>query len=192
MTTATLKSNTVSNTLADIAAAVEKIKNDGLQNFPEAASIGDAVRQGDVYIQLMDEADIEALKLFYKQVPAEELENHLQLAPGNTKGSRHILQSAAGLEMWLPVDSDEAILTAIYKSKGEKMPANSNRWSHPYRKESDALESALALAGPLFKCSTPNIVAHPEHGDWALPKGTYRVIFQRTVDESQRIRRVLD
>lgn len=193
MTTATRNKNTVTNTLADIAAAVEKIKNDGLQNFPEAASVGDAVRQGDVYIQLMADADIEALKLFYKPVPANELENHLQLAPGNTKGSRHILQSASGLEMWLPLDSDEEILAAIYKSKGQKMPKDgTNRWNHPFRAESDAIEKAMALAGPLFRCTTPNVVAHPEHGDWALPGGTYRVIFQRTVDESQRIRRVLD
>ena len=197
MTTATLtrpSKSTVTKTLADIHEAVEKIKNDQMQHFPAAASLGDAVRQGDVYIQAIDETALEALQGFYYQVPAEALENHLQLAPGNTKGSRHILQSAEGLEMWLPVDNDEAILKAVYAKHAEPWPKDNsvNRWATPYRAEFESIENALALAGPIFRCSKSAVVAHPEHGDWALPPGTYRVIFQRTVDESQRIRRVLD
>lgn len=197
MTTATLSRSstpTVTRTLADIHEAVEKIKNDQMQHFPEAASLGDAVRQGDVYIQLIDESTLEALQGFYEPVAAEDLENHLQLAPGNTKGSRHILQSADGLEMWLPVDNDEAILKAVYARRGEKWPKDNivNRYATPHREEFESIEAALALAGPVFRCSKPAVVAHPEHGDWALPPGTYRVIFQRTVDESQRIHRVLD
>jgi hypothetical protein len=196
MTTATKTraTATVSKTLADIHEAVEKIKNDQMQHFPEAASLGDAVRQGDVYIQVIDESTLTGLAGFYSPVPAADLENHLQLAPGNTKGSRHILQSAEGLEMWLPVDNDEAILKAIYARHNEKWPKDNrvNRWTTPYREECESLETALALAGPVFRCSKTAVVAHPEHGDWALPPGTYRVIFQRTVDEQQRIRRVLD
>lgn len=195
MTTATLsRTLTVSATLNDIHEAVEKIKNDQMQHFPEAASIGDAVRQGDVYIQLIDDASLGALHGFYVPVAPEALENHLQLAPGNTKGSRHILQSADGLEMWLPVDNDEAILKAIYAKNNTPWPKNTpvNRFQTPFRETLEKVEAALALAGPIFKCSKPAVVAHPEHGDWALPPGTYRVIFQRTVDESQRIRRVLD
>lgn len=197
MTTATRTrptTATVSKTLADIHEAVEKIKNDQLQHFPEAASLGDAVRQGDVYIQLIGDSALEALDGFYSAVPAAEVANHLQLAPGNTKGSRHILQSAEGLEMWLPVDTDESILKAIYARHGLPWPKDGmvNRWATPHREEFESLENALALAGPIFRASKPAVVAHPEHGDWALPPGTYRVIFQRTVDESQRIRRVLD
>lgn len=196
MTTATLSraSTAVRQTLTDIHEAVEKIKNDAMQQFPEAASLGDAVRQGDVYIQLIGDAGLEELKGFYEPVAADELANRLQLAPGNTKGSRHILQSADDLEMWLPADNDEDILRAVYARHGEKWPKDSvvNRWRTAHREEFESIEAALALAGPIFRCSKTAVVAHPEHGDWALPPGTYRVIFQRTVDESQRIRRVLD
>jgi hypothetical protein len=185
--------STVTATLSDIHAAVEKIKNDQMQQFPAAASLGDAVRQGDVYIQLIDEADLAALAGFYTPVNVADLENHLQLAPGNTKGSRHILQSAEGLEMWLPADNDEAILKAVYAERGEKWPKDGvMSWRSPHREQFESVLAALNLAGPIFRCSKAAVVAHPEHGDWHLPPGTYRVIFQRTVDEAQRIRRVLD
>jgi len=191
MTTATFANN-VQQTLADIADAVEKIKNDQMQHFPEAASIGDAVRQGDIYIQLIDERDLYSLVMLYAHVPAEELGNRLQLAPGNTKGSRHIIQNTAGLTMWLPVLTDEAVLEYAYHLNNVPVPENVNVWTGPFKDTRDNIELALNLAGPIFKCATPNVVAHPEHGDWYLPVGVYRVIFQRTVDENARIRRVLD
>lgn len=189
MATATKNTVTVSKTLSDIAAAVEAIKNDGLQHFPEAASIGDAVRQGDVYIQLIDEADIAAAgPLFHKLS-----EPVLQLAPGNTKGSRHCLASAEGVEMWAPTLTDEAALKYVFAKNGAKLPKNYQRtFIGEYREERNEVEDAISLAGPIFKLSQPNTLVHPEHGDWSLPSGTYRVIFQRTVDEEQRIRRVLD
>lgn len=184
--------NNVQQTLVDIADAVEKIKNDQLQHFPEAASIGDAVRQGDIYIQLIDAHDLETLGALYAPVNNAELSNHLQLAPGNTKGSRHIIQSSDGLMMWLPTLTDDAVLQYVYKQHCVAVPENVHRFNAPYRDERDNIEMALSLAGPIFKCTTPNVVAHPEHGDWYLPTGVYRVIFQRTVDEDARIRRVLD
>jgi hypothetical protein len=191
MTTATHTQN-IQQTLVDIADAVEKIKNDQMQHFPEAASIGDAVRQGDIYIQLIDERDIAKLDGLYSPVAETELGNHLQLAPGNTKGSRHIIQNAAGLTMWLPNLTDAAVVEYMCKRHGEQVPENTHRFNRPHREECDNVETALAFAGPIFKCATPNVVAHPEHGDWYLPIGVYRVIFQRTVDEDARIRRVLD
>ena len=190
MATATATKNvTVSKTLADISAAVEAIKNDGLQHFPEAASIGDAIRQGDVYIQLIDEADIEAAgPLFHKLA-----EPVLQLAPGDTKGSRHCLASADGVEMWEPELTDEAALKYVFAKNNTPLPKDyRTRWIQEFREERNAIEAAMSLAGPVFKLSRPNTLVHPEHGDWALPCGTYRVIFQRTVDEAQRVRRVLD
>lgn len=183
------KSLTVSKTLSDISAAVEAIKNDGLQQFPEAASIGDAIRQGDVYIQLIDEADIEAAG----PLLAKMKEPALQLAPGDTKGSRHCLASAEGVEMWEPVLTDEAVLKYIFAKKNTPLPKDyRRRWLSEWRDERNQVSAALNLAGPIFKLSQPNTLVHPEHGDWSLPCGTYRVIFQRTVDEEQRIRRVLD
>lgn len=187
--TATRTPVTVSKTLSDIAAAVEAIKNDGLQHFPEAASIGDAVRQGDVYIQLIDDADIAAAgPLFVKMK-----EPVLQLAPGNTKGSRHCLESADGVEMWEPELTDEGVLKYVFALMNTPLPKNYRQtWISEFRDERNEVSAAINLAGPVFKLSKPNTLLHPEHGDWALPCGTYRVIFQRTVDEAQRVRRVLD
>lgn len=189
MSTATLssKKTLITKTLSDIAEAVERVQNDGLQQFSEAAAPGDAVRQGDVVIQYLGDA---------AQIPAHIYarvdEPVLQLAPGNTKGSRHCLASAEGVEMWLPVQTDEAVAKHVYAKHGTKLPRGASIWQLDYREERSALEEAMLMAGPIFKLSQPNVVAHPEHGDWALPCGTYRVIFQRTLDEMARIQRVLD
>ena len=190
MATATkTKNHNVSKTLADISAAVEAIKNDGLQRFPEAASVGDSVRQGDIYIQLINEADIEAAGDLFRKLK----EPVLQLAPGNTKGSRHCLASADGVEMWEPTLTDEAVLKYVFARHNQPLPKNYRRtWVSEYREERNAVETAMGLAGPIMRLSKTNTITHPEHGDWQLPAGTYRVIFQRTVDEAQRVRRVLD
>ena len=58
------------------------------QWFPEAASDGDSIRQGDCYFMLLDCVPKGAKKL--KQVPR-------QLAPGTTQGSRHTLDSVDGV-----------------------------------------------------------------------------------------------
>ena len=65
----------------------EAIRNDATQRFPEAASPGDCWRQGDVYVTRLDSvpAKTAAVKL------------QLQLAPGTTKGSRHVLDSGEGV-----------------------------------------------------------------------------------------------
>lgn len=193
MSTATIARSAVRQTLDDISAAVERIKNDQPQNFPEAASIGDAVRQGDLYIQLINEADLADLSDLYARVPDDQLANNLQLAPGNTKGSRHVLASTEGLTMWQPIKTDEAAMRHVCRHKGIKLPKNLKNFRlHEHWAERRQIEAALVLAGPIFKCDKPNVVAHPEHGNWNLPAGTYRVIFQRTVDEQARITRVLD
>lgn len=189
MSTATRsnKKKIITKTIADIAAAVERIQNDGLQKFSDAAAPGDAVRQGDVVIQYLgDDTQIPA------HIYARIDQPVLQLAPGNTKGSRHCLATAEGVEMWLPVQTDEAVAKHVYAKHNAKMPRGQGRWQLDFRDELDALEEAMALAGPIFKLTQPNVVTHPEHGDWALPCGTYRVIFQRTLDEADRIQRVLD
>jgi hypothetical protein len=50
----------------------------------------------------------------------------------------------------------------------------------------------LQLAGPIFKLTEHNTVTHPEHGDWILPPGTYRITYQRTVTRDNVVTRVLD
>lgn len=58
------------------------------QRFPEAANFGEHVRQGDIYITLLE------------SVPAgaKPAKPEAQLAPGTTKGSRHVLDSMEGVE----------------------------------------------------------------------------------------------
>lgn len=180
------KKNLITKTLGDIAAAVERVQNDKLQQFSEAAAPGDAVRQGDVVIQYLgDDAQIPA------HIYARIDQPVLQLAPGNTKGSRHCLANADGVEMWLPVQTDAAVAKHVYAKHGKQLPRGVIR-AFDYTEERDSLEAAILMAGPIFKLFSPNVVTHPEHGDWQLPCGTYRVIFQRTMDEQDRIQRVLD
>ena len=70
-------------------AAAEFIANDGEQVF-EIMDVGDVVRQGDIYI-----TRIQSLPRGAKLVPSKA-----QLAPGETRGSRHCLRSLDGLQMY--------------------------------------------------------------------------------------------
>lgn len=74
-----------------VASVAESIKNDETQMFPEAASVGDTVRQGDVYITLLSGIP-DGCKIVKKP--------SMQLAPGNTQGSRHCLSSLRGLKVY--------------------------------------------------------------------------------------------
>jgi hypothetical protein len=62
-----------------IRESLEAIRCDDLQEFPVAASVGEYVRQGDVLIHKLAEPEGKPALV------------QLQLAPGTTKGSRHIL-----------------------------------------------------------------------------------------------------
>jgi hypothetical protein len=95
--------------------------------------------------------------------------------------------------MWVPVQTDLAAAQHVYAAHDRKVPKSAARaWELDFAEERRQIEAAIMLAGPVFKCNQPNKVTHPEHGDWALPTGTYLVIFQRTVDDAEQIRRVLD
>lgn len=72
---------TAQNAYKGITEAAESICCADAQQFPEAASIGDTARQGDLYITLL-----EAVPAGFDKAAVEP-----QLAPGTTKGSRHIL-----------------------------------------------------------------------------------------------------
>ena len=78
-----------------IKESAEQIRNTDCQRFPEAASFGEWVRQGDVYFTLIENIPSSA-KLIEKPSP--------QLAPGTTKGSRHILQSVSDVELYEPAN----------------------------------------------------------------------------------------
>lgn len=82
---------TATETLQQIQTQVEEIKSDETQRFPEAASAGDTFRQGDLYIERLE------------VIPAnckEDKNAPLQLAPGTTKGSRHILDGRDGVTIY--------------------------------------------------------------------------------------------
>jgi hypothetical protein len=198
----------VPDTVRLVEEAVERIKNDGDQTFPSAASIGDAVRQGDIYIQLID--DFEGVPALYKKL--ENVPYPLQLAPGNTKGSRHMLEESAGAEVFvvdLEVDQsnstdDDVLFTEesqrAFATKVDELAQaitnesqeERNRWQSRTRRAGALIADAIDFSGPIMKLKNSATVSHPEHGNWVLPAGTYRVTFQRTVDSTARIRRVLD
>jgi hypothetical protein len=88
MKTKTLSAKTAVNRIVEHA---EKIKNDATQRFPEAASCGDSWRQGDVYVTLIDGVPSGA-KIDTKP--------GMQMATGNTQGSRHCLDSLVGVTVY--------------------------------------------------------------------------------------------
>lgn len=74
----------------EIKQAVEDIKNDEHQ-IAGSLSVKDGIRQGDVYIVCLPEVPEDAKRMGQVQ---------MQLAPGTTQGSRHILESAEGVTMY--------------------------------------------------------------------------------------------
>lgn len=204
MTTATIENHVAVRQMREAQAQVEKIKNDAAQMFPEAASIGDAVRQGDIYIQLIE--PLSGPPMFYKNAtPAFPM----QLADGNTKGSRHCLEHGRGVTVYVPVAPGSAELdehvaaqygistktpewrVALFDAERAalKNRAPGQKLSTLYANEAEAM---LEFAGPIFTLTETNTVTHPEHGDWILPPGTYRVTYQRTVTKENTVTRVLD
>lgn len=65
----------------EVQESLESIKNDRTQRFPDAASVGDYVRQGDLLVHLIAGPEGE---------PAT-IPNDRQLVEGTSKGSRHCL-----------------------------------------------------------------------------------------------------
>jgi hypothetical protein len=57
---------------------------------------------------------------------------------------------------------------------------------------SDEIANVLGFCGPIFNLTKETKISHPEHGDWILGPGSYRIVFQRTVDTDLQIRRVFD
>lgn len=88
---------TATEVFQKIRQSAEAISNCDTQRFPEAASVGDYWRQGDLYITLLNEVPINVeLKTKFS----------LQLAGGTTQGSRHILDSADGIKYYLVKNAD--------------------------------------------------------------------------------------
>jgi hypothetical protein len=205
MSTAVFDDRTINHpavrALREAQATVESIKNDAPQYFPEAASIGDAVRQGDIYIQLIE--PVTKTPFLYRNASPTF---PMQLADGNTKGSRHCLAHGNGVTVYAPVDvnslemlSDVAAQFGIktsdvdWTTKLRNAEWEERRTASP-QKNTHTLGAAqmLTFAGPIFNLTETNTVTHPEHGDWILPPGSYRVTYQRTVARDNTVTRVLD
>lgn len=86
---------TAAQSFSRVQESVEKIDRSKPQRFPEAASAGDSFRQGDLYITRLD-----ALPSDIKPLEAKPGQDPAQLAEGTTQGSRHVLDSLEGVEMY--------------------------------------------------------------------------------------------
>lgn len=82
---------TAEKTMQAIQARAEEIKRGNPQRFPEAASVGDTFRQGDVYFTLLAKRPNGCTLVANPS---------LQLAPGTTQGSRHCLDSIDGVKVY--------------------------------------------------------------------------------------------
>lgn len=101
----------ISTTLDKIESTAEKIKSDDQQTFPVAAIDGDHFRQGDIYIWKRDSIPASAIKAKKKDA---------QLAPGTSKGSRHILDSLEGVEVF-QIDSSDPLQGPFLKTGQERV-----------------------------------------------------------------------
>jgi hypothetical protein len=187
------------------AEAVERIKNDAPQYFPEAASVGDAARQGDIYIQKID--DVDSAPVLYAAVPQPTFP--FQLAEGNTKGSRHCLAHGDGVTIYNPVASNSRQMFEHLATARGISPSTPN-WRRQLQEAEWAETRAVGLenrgailtaaaavamltcAGPILRLTETNTITHPEHGDWILPPGSYRITYQRTVTRDNVVARVWD
>lgn len=61
----------------------------------EAASVNDYVRQGDLYLIVVDKKPADYVK--------QKIET-VQLVPGNTEGAKHCLDSFDAVDLWVPKD----------------------------------------------------------------------------------------
>jgi hypothetical protein len=107
----------------------------------EKMKIGDIFRQGDCYIKKVEETK------FGK--PA--LSN--QLAPGSSKGSRHIVEGAEVFTGWEAPAS-------FFAATAKRLGVNRERLVE-------------ALQGPAIVAKKSFTVTHPEHADVTLPAGHY-------------------
>lgn len=99
----TTKSRNQINVMDDILQHLETVTPGQPVQFPDAASIGDTIRQGDLYLTV-----VEKPPPGYKK--AKAVQKTVQLVPGNTQGAKHCLDSLHGVEMFLPQEGNEESL----------------------------------------------------------------------------------
>ena len=146
-----------------IQKSAEKIISDQTQKVG-TVSVGDAIRQGDIYPVCIGSLPKSAKRA-----------NIYQLAPGNSQGSRHILDTEA---------------CEVYTADPEEVISLIKKAMNNQGKYLDQLRSQLI--GPLFVFrKEEQELTHPQHGNFVLPEGeVFATVYQRAWAEE--VRRQLD
>jgi hypothetical protein len=79
---------------------IERVKPGMPLAFTAACVAGDAIRQGDLYLIIVDQVPSNYIAV---KRPTKE---DRQLVPGNTEGSRHCLDSLTGVKLFRPAKWD--------------------------------------------------------------------------------------
>jgi hypothetical protein len=106
-----------------------------------------------------------------------------ELAPGQEEDWDAIRDSTQALE--------KEIREMSLKISGDT-PEMANKWRSKSQTVATEIQDVLSFCGPIFNLTKEAKISHPEHGDWVLPSGSYRITFQRTVTSDLRVRRVFD
>lgn len=124
--------------------------------FVREMAIGQHVRQGDVYL----------LRLAKRPADFDKTTTNRQLAPGTSKGSRHVAEGKA-VSLFIATDERAA------RSSLARLPGVQGR---------DRL-----LVGACVEAADRFIVSHPEHAHHSLPAGCYAVLFQLDPRSMRRV-----
>jgi hypothetical protein len=81
-----------------------KVKPGHPVRMSEAAGVNDAIRQGDLYLIVIDKVPSDVVLIRSRK------DIDRQLVPGNTTGAKHCLDSLDGVELYRPTDWSESTL----------------------------------------------------------------------------------
>lgn len=157
-------------TINEYARAIRNGEHDTIrpgmpQRFSEAASVGDAIVQGDLVIEIVaTPGENAAIPDGYQIEKAAASDASIQLVPGNTSGAKHCL--------------------ALAELKNSKM------WRH----KEFVKHAEETMCGPMLKAVKEFSILHPVHGKVTVPKGfTVLVSYQREYEvELKKARRNAD
>lgn len=94
-----------------IASGKDQIKPGEAIRFPAAANLGDCVRQGDLYLTLVNSVPADFAR---PEKPS------VQLVPGNTEGAKHCLDSLAAVDLFVPPKWDaESLVGPCFVTREE-------------------------------------------------------------------------
>jgi len=135
----------------DVRSAAEAICSDAHETI-RTMSPGDVVRQGDLYLTRLD-----------CEPPGGVPSGARQLAPGTTRGARHVVQGDCDVLQVPERAAVEALRRVIPGA------------------------DASQIVGPVIRARGPATITHPEHGDRTLPgHSCYLVTYQRAWSAEDR------